>query len=247
MREAQDMTSELNFEKALVDLRKGRPILVYDSDGREEETDLVIAAEHTTPERVRTLRRDGGGLLCVSIHPVIASILGLPFLTEVWKHASVLYPVFNELWPHDIPYDEKSSFSITINHRKTFTGISDFDRSLTITELARIGQKALDGTLEPREFGREFRSPGHVVLLLAAEGLLEKRKGHTELTVTLMEMASLTPMAAICEMLGDDNQSLGFEAAKEYALQRGLAFIEGKEAIKHYLEKEIVSVQNRKY
>jgi 3,4-dihydroxy 2-butanone 4-phosphate synthase len=230
------------LNEAIKELQRGRPILVYDSVGREEETDIVIAAEHTTPEYVRMLRRDGGGLLCLSLHPSIADQLGLPFLTDVWKEASAKFPVFNALWPNDIPYDEKSAFSITINHRKTFTGISDFDRSLTITELAGIGKKALTGQLQPDEFGSEFRSPGHVILLRAAEGLLERRKGHTELSVSLMEMAGLTPMAAICEMLGEDHQSLDIEGAKRFAKHHNLAFIEGRETIEWYLNNKKIAI-----
>jgi 3,4-dihydroxy 2-butanone 4-phosphate synthase len=230
------------IEKALVELAKGNPILIYDSAGREEETDIVLAAEFATPEYVKMLRRDGGGLLCVAIHPEISRTLGLPFLTDVWKEASIRYPVFNELWPHDIPYDEKSAFSITVNHRKTFTGISDVDRSLTITELAGIGKKALSEQLEADEFGKEFRSPGHVVLLRAADGLLANRRGHTELSVTMMEMAGLTPMATICEMLGNDCRSLGIEDAKAYAKEHELVFIEGKETIEWYLKNKLIAI-----
>ncbi len=224
------------LDEAIIELQSGRPILVYDSDGREEETDIVIAAEHVTPEYVRMLRRDGGGLLCLALHPGIAERLGLPFLTDVWKEASAKFPVFTALWPNDIPYDEKSAFSITVNHRKTFTGISDFDRTLTITELAGLGRKALNGGLDPGEFGSLFRSPGHIILLRAAEGLLERRKGHTELSVSLMEMAGLTPMAAICEMLGENHESLDIKGAKAFAKEHSLVFIEGRETIKWFLE-----------
>jgi len=224
------------IQEAIEQLRQGRAVLIYDAKGREEETDLVVAAEHATPEQVRRMRKDGGGLLCAAIHPRIAGQLGLPFLTEVWGHAIARFPVFKDLWPHDIPYDEKSAFSITINHRKTFTGISDFDRSLTITELARIGAKAMNGHFKSEEFGRSFRSPGHVVLLRAAEGLLAERKGHTELSVALMEMAGLTPIAAICEMLSDDHRSLPLEEAERYASREGLVLLEGKEVMEVYLE-----------
>lgn len=233
------------INEAIEHLRRGRPVLIYDSDGREEETDIVIAAEAATPEYVRMLRKDGGGLLCVSIHPSIAERLGLPFLTEVWEHSIPRFPVFKELWPHDIPYDEKSAFSITINHRRTFTGISDNDRSLTITELARIGRKALNGRFRPEEFGECFRSPGHVTLLRAAEGLLRTRKGHTELSVALMEMAGLVPMAAICEMLGDDGNSLSIKEAARFAEKEGLVFIEGREAIDRYLQGQSATARVR--
>jgi len=224
---------------ALQELKEGRPILVYDSEGREEETDIVVPADFATPELVRMLRSDGGGLLCLAIHPEIANKLGIPFLTDVWKDAISKYPVFEEVWPNDIPYDEKSSFSITINHRDTFTGITDNDRSLTITELARLGENILKNEYMVGDFGREFRSPGHVILLRAAEGLLKNRKGHTELSVALMEMAGLTPMTAICEMLGSDGNSLRIADSKEYAKRNGLAFIEGKEAIETFLSGEI--------
>lgn len=228
----------MRITKAIDELKKGKPILLYDSEGREEETDIVIPAQHVTADYVRMLRRDGGGLLCLALHHDIAQRLGLPFLTDVWKSAAITYPVFNELWPDDIPYDEKSSFSITINHRKTFTGISDQDRCLTIKELARIGEQAYSGNLENGAFGRAFRSPGHVILLRAAEGLLENRQGHTELSVSLMEEAGLIPMASICEMLGDDGKSLSHNAARGYAKEHDLSFIEGRETIEWVLNKK---------
>ncbi len=223
-------------ENALQDLIRGRPILIYDSEGREEETDIVLAAEFAKPEYIRMLRKDGGGLICVSIHPTIAERLGIPFLTDVWKDAMLKFPALKELWPDDIPYDEKSAFSITINHRKTFTGISDNDRSLTITELANIGKRVLDGEYIQGDLGREFRSPGHVTLLRASEGLLRKRKGHTELSVAMMELAGLTPVATICEMLGDSGKSLTISEARRYAEKNSYRFIEGREAMEFYLE-----------
>lgn len=223
-------------ENALLELLKGRPILIYDSLGREEETDIVLPAEFVKPEYVRMLRKDGGGLICVSLHSTIADRLGIPFLTDIWRDAMPQFPALKELWPDDIPYDEKSAFSITINHRNTFTGISDNDRSLTITELAKIGKRVLDGEYISGDLGREFRSPGHVILLRAAEGLLHKRKGHTELSVAMMELAGLTPISTICEMLGDDGKSLRISDARQYAEKHGYSFIEGREAMDFYLE-----------
>lgn len=215
---------------ALNALRKGEIILIFDGEGREGETDLVVGSQFVTPRYVRTLRKDGGGLICVAVHPRIAEILGLPFLVDVWKHASKNYGVLEELKADDIPYDEKSSFSITVNHRRTFTGITDKDRALTIRELSRVGENSLNG-YDPRDFGRNFRSPGHVVLLRAAKGLLAERQGHTELSVELMQRAGLIPMATICEMLDDGGGPLTPTQAMEYAMERGHVYIEGREII----------------
>jgi 3,4-dihydroxy 2-butanone 4-phosphate synthase len=224
-----------SIEDAIQALRNGEPILVYDADGREEETDILAAGQFVTPDVVRRMRRDGGGLICTAVHPGIATRLGIPFIVDVWKSAKERYPVLDDLEANDIPYDEKSSFSITINHRKTFTGITDKDRSLTITEFAKLGERSLNG-LDPREFGRNFRSPGHVILLRAADGLLEKRQGHTELSVALMEMAGLVPVATICEMMADDGHALPIRDSRKYAEEHGLVFLEGRKVLDEFLE-----------
>ncbi len=215
-----------NVEKAIKSLKSGKIVLVYDSDDREGETDMVIASQFITPEIIRIMRKDAGGLICTAIHPDIANKLGIPYLVDIYKEAINKYPILESLYPYDIPYDEKSSFSITINHRKTFTGITDKDRALTIkklTELVRLGYYS--------NFGKEFRSPGHVILLKATEGLVKKRKGHTEMTVALAEMAGLIPITTICEMLGDDGYALSKNEAKKYAEKHNLIFLEGEELI----------------
>jgi 3,4-dihydroxy 2-butanone 4-phosphate synthase len=222
------------IEDAIEALKRGEPILVYDADGREEETDILAPSQFVTPDIVRMMRRDGGGLICTAVHPEIARRLGIPFIVDVWASARDRFPVLQELEANDIPYDEKSSFSITINHRKTFTGITDKDRSLTITEFAKLGEASLNG-FDPREFGRNFRSPGHVILLRAADGLLKGRQGHTELSVVLMEMAGLTPVATICEMMADDGHATRIKDARRYAEDHDLVFLEGKKVVDEYL------------
>lgn len=121
-----------NVEKAIEALKKGEIILVYDSDEREGETDMVVASQFITPEHIRIMRKDAGGLICTALHPDICNKLGIPFMVDILEFASQKFKVLRELYPNDIPYDEKSSFSITINHRKTFTGITDNDRAFTI-------------------------------------------------------------------------------------------------------------------
>ena len=223
----------MKVENAIDALKRGEMICVYDGDGREEETDLLIAGQFAKPEDIMRLRKDGGGLVCMAVHPEVAGNLGIPFITDVWEHAKDKYGVFGELVANDIPYDEKSTFSITINHRKTFTGITDNDRSLTIREFTKIAEGSLNGG-DPKDFGKNFRSPGHIVMLRAADGLLKNRKGHTELSVTLAEQAGLVPIAVICEMMGDDGNSLSIKDAEAYAKKHNLVFIEGQQIIEHF-------------
>jgi 3,4-dihydroxy 2-butanone 4-phosphate synthase len=140
--------------------------------------------------------------------------------------------MLSELSPTDIPYDEKSAFSLTINHRKTFTGITDNDRALTINELAYLCQKE-----DYQNFGKYFRAPGHVTLLRAAEGLLLKRKGHTEISVALTEMTGMTPVASMCEMMDDNSgESMSTDDVAQYAAKNNLVFISGAEVIEAYRE-----------
>jgi len=224
--------------QALNALREGQFVLIYDADGREEETDMVIASEFVTSGAVRTLRRDAGGLVCTTADPRIRESLGLPFLAEVFMGMAERYPVMKELMPNDIPYDVKSAFSITINHRKTFTGITDNDRALTIKEFAELARKAIlqeDGWGK-REFGKGFRAPGHVHLLNTTDNILESRFGHTELSTALVIMAGLVPSATVCEMMGDDGKALPKTSAKAYADKRGLAYLEGAEIVEAWRE-----------
>lgn len=217
------------FDKVLENVRKGRPTLVFDSKGREGETDIVVPSQFVTPEIVKIMRREGGGLICTTLKYEDAKKLGLGYITDIYSGSGI--KVFEYLKPDDIPYDEKSAFSITINHRKTFTGIPDRDRSLTIKEFAKLLGRVhgLSGNLAVKEFGKWFRAPGHVHLLIARGGLLGERQGHTELSTALMVMSGVTPSATIVEMLDDNGYSLGYEKAKKYATDHGYEFVEGKQ------------------
>lgn len=222
------------ISRALEDLRNGKIILVYDSDDRERETDMVVASEMVNPDIIRTLRKDAGGLICTTVHNDIREIIGIPYLADIFSDISSRYPILSKLSPNDIPYDTKSAFSITINHRKTFTGITDKDRALTISEFAKFARRALtaENGWAKEEFGHLFRSPGHVYLLNARKDLLVSRFGHTELATAMMVMADLTPTATICEMMGDDGNALQKDMAIDYAKSNDLVFLEGKDIIR---------------
>ena len=222
-----------NIKKAISDLRKGKFILIFDDDSRESETDLVIASEYTTSESIRTMRKDGGGLIFLMVSKEIANKLKLPFLSDLYSNINNRYPVLKALVPNDIPYDSKSSFSLYINHRKTFTGITDVDRSLTMRKFAELAKKTenLNDGLATNLFGKEFRSPGHVPICIASEKLLDQRKGHTELVVSILKMAKLIPVGSGCEIMGDDGKALQKDKAKKYAERHDLVFLEGKDII----------------
>ncbi len=216
-------------------LRRGEPILLYDADGREGETDIVVASEHATPQALHLLRTDGGGLVCTTLAPEHHTQLGLPFLADMTQAVSERHPVLRNLVADDLRYDPtKSSFGITINHRSTFTGIPDADRSLTIQELARFlrGLDGLPAERAQRDFGRAFRSPGHVILLNGHPGGLHARQGHTELSLELMRQAGLVPSSTICEMLdARTGRALSKADARAYAKAKGLVFLTGQDVV----------------
>jgi len=184
-------------------------------------------------EHVRQMRKEGGGLICVTVPPDFWQALKLPYLTQIHSKCWAEYEILKVLEPFDIPYDAKSSFSLTINHRKTFTGITDIDRALTISEFGKCVKEFYRhrDSKQTLERLKEFRSPGHVHLLNASQGLLWSRQGHTELATALMLLAGLSPSAAICEMLAEDGHALSKAQAVHYAEQNGLIFLEGKEII----------------
>ena len=234
----REMMASAAVMKALQELKQGRIVLVYDADGREEETDMIVASEFVTPATIRVLRKDAGGLICTTADAQIQRALGLPFLTDLFLGMAEHYPVMRNLIPNDIPYDVKSAFGITINHRKTFTGITDNDRALTVKEFAELSKRALtseDGWAK-KEFGKSFRAPGHIHLLNTSERILETRFGHTELATALVILAGLVPSATVCEMMGGDGKALSKEDANTYAKEQGLLFLEGAQVVEAWKE-----------
>ena len=221
------------LEQALEDLSNGRPVFVYDADGREEETDIVFYSGLVGPEDVRLMRKEGGGLICTTIIDRLAEDMGIPFLVDVFHAAEADFPVLKDSLPSKLPYDTKSAFSLTFNHRKCYTGITDKDRSMTISEFGRLVEQVDDSQEDdPGEaFASSFRVPGHVFLLRTSKHILKDRFGHTELSTALCIMAGLPPTATICEMMGDDGNALSKERARHFAEENGFQFLEGKDIV----------------
>ena len=217
-----------SIEEGIAALRNGKFVLVHDDKGREDEIDMVIAAEHVKPLHVTTMRNDAGGLLCVAIANEITVKLGLVYMQEIMQGLSNINPIFSKLSLGKSPYGDNPSFSISVNHRDTYTGITDIDRALTISKLAEVCKKIDSGGIE--EFANNFRAPGHVPILIASKGLLQRRMGHTELCVYLTQMAGLIPVVAICEMLDSTTyRALSASKAKRYADKADIPLLEANQ------------------
>jgi 3,4-dihydroxy 2-butanone 4-phosphate synthase len=207
------------IDRAITDFRQGKPVLIHDSDDREDETDLVYPADTITPQDVACLRNDAGGLICVAVSDRVAEAFELPFLADSIDHPSAR--------DHKLDYDERSSFSIPVNHRSTRTGITDKDRARTIRELGNAA-----ATPEQTDFAAEFRTPGHVPILRSSRGLLVERKGHTELGIALARKANRTPAVVVCEMLSDETgEAMTKAEAKVYAIEEGPSYIGGNRLV----------------
>ncbi len=220
------------LERAFEDIRAGRPVLVYDFDDRERETDMTVASQFVTADTLRMMRRDAGGLICTTTPGSLAREIGLPFMSDVFWDDADRYPLLRAMAPTDIPYDRtKSSFGITINHRDTYTGITDADRALTISAYAETIFSGRPLEEIRGEMGERFRAPGHVHLLNTTEDILVDRKGHTELCTAMMYMAGVKPSATICEMMGDDGGSMHREDVERYAEENGYVFVTGDQVL----------------
>lgn len=201
---------------AVAALEAGEPVLVHDGATREHEVDLLYPAAAVDPAAVTRLRTDAGGLVFVALSDAVARTLELPFLHEAIDHPSTEYD--------DVGYDARPSFSLSVNHRSTYTGVTDRDRALTIAELGDLAAAP-----DPETFAASFRVPGHVHLLRAAPGLLADRQGHTELGLALAREADGVAAISGCEMLDDETgTALAPEAARAYARQHDLVYVSGQ-------------------
>ena len=223
-----------DIDNAASDLRNGKFVLIHDADDREGEVDIVMASEFVTPKSIRTMRKDGGGLIFIMVSNELANKLKLPFLADLFSDIEGDYPVLKSLTANDIPYDTRSSFSLYINHRDTYTGITDVDRSLTMKRFAELTKRIsnLEDDQATEMLGKEFRSPGHIPICIASKNPLVDRFGHTELVVSLLKMAGLTPVGSGCEIMGDNGKALSKIDAKKYAEANGLVFLEGSDLVK---------------
>lgn len=190
---------------AIEQLAAGRPVVVVDDEDRENEGDLIFAAEKATPELVGFVIRYTSGVVCVPMIGESLDRLALPPMTAV-----------NE--------DRKgTAYAVSVDARDgVSTGISAADRAHTIRVL-------VDSATEPWDLTR----PGHVFPLRAVPGGVLRRAGHTEAAVDLARLAGLEPAGAICELVHDSGEMMRFDACREFADEHGLAMISIADLIRH--------------
>jgi len=178
-------------------LREGRPILLFDDDDRENEADLIVAAERITHDTMAVLIREGSGIVCLCLPDEILQRLSLPPMVQ----------------RNESRYG--TAFTVSIEAREgVATGVSAADRVTTIQ--AAIADDALPGDLV---------SPGHVFPLRARPGGVLERAGHTEGSVDLMRLAGLRPAAVLCELMNADGSMARGEEVERFALARGLPML----------------------
>lgn len=218
----------MTLDEAITSLKRGEFVLLYDSGKRENEVDMVVAAQFVTPEHISRMRQQGGGLICIALNDSFAQSLNLQYMHNILFHSTDMDSDSKRMIMGTAPYGDHPTFSISINHKQTYTGITDGDRALTIKEMANL----YNSSNAKSEFISSFATPGHVPLLLASKGLLETRQGHTEMSVYLAELAKLTPVTAICEMMDSQTYSaLSVEKAIKFAKENAIPFIDGKELL----------------
>ncbi len=207
-------------------LQHGEAVMIFDGRGREEEVDLVFHASRVTWKEVYLLRTVAGGLICYATRYELLARLDIPFLHEALaKIPSLAKPATRRL-----SYGDPPAFVLWVNHRSVKTGISDRDRAKTISALHRLTVLLREDPQAARLFfEEEFIVPGHVALL-GSRGL-EKRRGHTELSIALAEIAGLEPSVVFAEMLGAHGESLSLEEAEKLSRLTGIPLITGDEII----------------
>ena len=199
-----------SIESALVDFREGKMVIVVDDEDRENEGDLIVAAEKITPEQVNFMLKNARGVLCAPL--TISRCKELDLMPQVTDNTSVL----------------GTPFTVTVDKLEgCSTGVSIHDRCATIRALA-------DPASVPATFGR----PGHINPLYAQDQGVLRRSGHTEAAVDLARLAGLQPAAALMEIMSDDGTMARLPELRERADQWGLKLISIADLIAYRLKQE---------
>ncbi len=199
-----------SIEEALKDIKEGKMVIVVDDEDRENEGDLVMAAEKVTPEAINFMAKYGRGLICLTLTPEDVERLQLPLQPR----------------RHGTRFDTAFTVSIEARYGVT-TGISAYDRAHTI----RVA-------IDPKSGPEDIVTPGHVFPIRAREGGVLVRAGHTEASVDLARLAGLRPAGVICEIMKDDGTMARLPDLEEFAERHGLKIITIRDLIAYRLKNE---------
>ena len=199
-----------SIEEALEDIRAGKMVIVTDDEDRENEGDLVMAAEKVTPEAINFMAKYGRGLICLALPPEDVERLQLPLQPR----------------RHGTRFDTAFTVSIEARYGVT-TGISAYDRAHTIKV-----------AIDPKSGPEDIVTPGHVFPIRAREGGVLVRAGHTEASVDLARLAGLKPAGVICEIMNDDGSMARMPDLEKFAAKHGLKIITIRDLIAYRLRNE---------
>ena len=197
--------SEQRVLQALEDIRQGKPVLVMDDFDRENEADLIVAAETLTVETMARMIRDGSGIVCFTLTNALADHLELPPMVQ--NNSSQF----------------KTAFTVTIEAAQgVTTGVSAQDRTTTIHAAIKTGAVASD-----------LNRPGHVFPLRARDGGVLSRRGHTEASIDLARLAGLQPAGVLCEVTNPDGSMASGKQVLDYANEHKLTLINIEELVQY--------------
>ncbi|CAO2813887.1 unnamed protein product [Amaranthus hypochondriacus] len=196
-----------SIPEAIEDVRRGKMVIVVDDEDRENEGDLIMAAELATPEAMAFFVKHGTGIVCVSMQEEDLERLQLPLMVASKDNEEKLC----------------TAFTVTVDAKHgTTTGVSASDRAITVKALASRDSK-------PEDFNR----PGHIFPLKYREGGVLKRAGHTEASVDLAVLAGLNPVAVICEIVDDDGSMARLPRLREFAEKENLKIVSIADLIRY--------------
>ncbi|MFW6386994.1 MAG: bifunctional 3,4-dihydroxy-2-butanone-4-phosphate synthase/GTP cyclohydrolase II [Bacillota bacterium] len=197
------------IEEALVDIRAGKMVIVTDDEDRENEGDLLMAAEMVDQESINFMIKEGRGLVCVPLEDKRIKELDLPPMVQ------------------ENTDSHETAFTVTVDHKSTTTGISAAERARTVAEL-----------VNPESSADDFTRPGHIFPLQAKKGGVLRRAGHTEAAVDLARLAGLKPAGVICEIIKENGEMARLPELEKFAEEHGLKIINIEDLIKYRKRKD---------
>lgn len=199
------------IEEAIEDIKNGKMIVVVDDEDRENEGDLLMAAEMVTPEAINFMAKYGRGLIC------------MPTIGKRLRELNINPMVVQNTDSH------QTAFTVSIDAIETTTGISAYERALTILKV-----------LDTNAAEKDFKRPGHIFPLEAREGGVLKRAGHTEAAVDLAKLAGLYPAGVICEIMNEDGTMARVPQLMEYVKKHNLKIITIADLIAYRRKNEVL-------